>query len=159
MNRNEKQELISELNGIFSDNEFVLVAHYKGVTVGEVDTLRAKVREAGAGYRVAKNRLTRLALKGSKFECLSELFEGATAIAYSNDIVSVTKVCAEFAKECESFTILGGSLGDKLMSKEEINVYATLPSFDELRAKIISIIQTPATRVACVLDQYAKKEG
>ena len=159
MNRNEKQELISELNTIFSDNEFVLVAHYKGVTVDEVNNLRSKIREAGAGYRVTKNRLTRLALKGTKFECLSELFDGPTAIAYSNDIVSATKAAAEFAKECESFTILGGSQGDSLMSKEEINVYATLPSFDELRAKIISVIQTPATRVACVLDQYAKKEG
>lgn len=159
MNRNEKQELISELNTVFSENEFVLVAHYKGVTVAQVDALRDKIREAGAGYRVTKNRLTRLALKGTKFECLSELLQGPTAIAYSNDIVSTTKACAEFAKVCQSFTILGGSLDGKLMSKEEINVYATLPSFDELRAKIISVIQTPATRIACVLDQYAKKEG
>ena len=150
MNREEKQELVSDLGGLFEETGIVVVTQYKGLTVAEVSDLRAKVREAGAGFRVTKNRLTRLALAGTKFESLSDLFTGPTAIAYSNDPVAAAKAAVEFSKKNEKLIIVGASMGAEVLSVESVKTLATLPSLDELRAKIVGIIQTPATRIAAV---------
>ena len=158
MNRNEKSDLLNELNGLFSDAEIVVVSHYKGLTVAEVSELRDRIRKAGAGFRVTKNRITRLALKGTKFEGIADLFKGPTAIAFANDPVSACKACVEFAKENEKLIVVGGALATGVLSVAEINRLATIPSMDELRAKIIGLLQAPGAQLARVTKAYSEKE-
>ncbi|SDH31606.1 50S ribosomal protein L10 [Roseospirillum parvum] len=152
MNRTEKESLVSELSDLFASRSFVAVAHYKGLTVRDLETLRGQMREAGAGFRVTKNRLTKLALKGSKFEGLSDLFTGPTAIAFSDDPVSAAKVCATYAKKNDKLVILGGAMDGQVLDASGIETLSKLPSLDELRAKLVGMIQTPATRIAGVLQ-------
>ena len=158
MNRNEKSDLLNELNGLFSDAEIVVVSHYKGLTVAEVSELRDKIRKAGAGFKVTKNRITRLALKGTKFEAIADLFKGPTAIAFANDPVSACKACVEFAKENEKLIVVGGAMGTGVLSVAEISRLATIPSMDELRAKIIGLLQAPGAQLARVTKAYSEKE-
>lgn len=158
MNREEKTELLGELNELFSTSEIIVVSHYKGLTVTEVSELRNNIRKAGAGFRVTKNRITRLALKGTKFENLADLFKGPTAIAFANDPISACKACVEFAKTNEKLIVVGGAMGTGVLSLDEINRLATIPSMDELRAKIIGLLQAPAGQMARVLKAYSEKE-
>ena len=155
VNREQKQDLVSSLNTLLQDQTFVAVTHYKGLTVAQMEDLRGRAREAGAGFRVTKNRLTRLALVGTQFEGLSDLFTGPTAIAYSQDPVAAAKVCANFTKDNEDLVILGGALDGEIMDQSQVNVLAKVPSLDELRATIIGIISTPATQIAVVLQAPA----
>ena len=155
MNREQKQGLVSSLNTLIQDQTFVAVTHYKGLTVSQMEDLRGRAREAGAGFRVTKNRLTRLALAGAKFEGLIDLFTGPTAIAYSQDAVAAAKVCANFAKDNEDLVILGGALDGEVMDLAQVRALAKLPSLDELRAKIVGMISTPATRIVGVLQAPA----
>lgn len=120
MNREEKADLLSELNELFNGAEVIVVSHYKGLTVKEVSELRNNVRKAGAGFRVTKNRITRLALKGTKFESLADLFKGPTAIAFANDPISACKACVEFAKTNEKLILVGGAMGTGVLSLDEI---------------------------------------
>ena len=158
MNRNEKSDLLNELNGLFSDAEIVVVSHYKGLTVAEVSELRDKIRKAGAGFKVTKNRITRLALKGTKFEAIADLFKGPTAIAFANDPVSACKACVEFAKDNEKLIVVGGAMGTGVLTVDEIKRLATIPSMDELRAKIIGLLQAPGAQLARVTKAYSEKE-
>jgi len=157
VNREEKTQLLNELNELFSNSEIVVVAHYKGLTVSEVSELRDNIRKAGAGFRVTKNRITRLALKGTKFEGLTDLFTGPTAIAFANDPISACKACVEFAKTNEKLVVLGGAMGTGVLSLAEINKLATIPSLDELRAKIIGLLQAPGAQLARVTKAYSEK--
>lgn len=159
MNREEKAQLLSELNELFSNSEIVVVSHYKGLTVKEVSELRDNIRKVGAGFRVTKNRITRLALKGTKFEALADLFTGPTAIAFANDPISACKACVEFSKINEKLMIIGGAMGTGVLSVAEINRLATIPSMDELRAKIIGLLQAPAAQLARVTKAYSEKEA
>ncbi len=159
MNREEKSDLLNELNGLFNEAEIVVVSHYKGLTVAEVSALRDNIRKAGASFRVTKNRITRLALKGTKFEGLSDLFKGPTAIAFANDPISACKACVEFAKENEKLIVLGGAMGTGVLTLDEIKRLATIPSMDELRAKIIGLLQAPAAQLARVTKAYSEKEA
>ncbi len=159
MNREEKSQLLSELNELFSTSEIVVVSHYKGLTVQEVSELRDGIRKAGAGFRVTKNRITRLALKGTKFEGLTDLFKGPTAIAFANDPISACKACVEFAKNNEKLIVIGGAMGTGVLTLDEINKLATIPSLDELRAKIIGLLQAPAAQLARVTKAYSEKEA
>ena len=152
MNREEKAQLLSELNELFNNSEVVVVSHYKGLTVAEVSELRNNVRKAGAGFKVTKNRITRLALKGTKFEGLIDLFKGPTAIAFASDPISACKACVEFA-------IVGGAMGTGVISIDEIKKLASIPSMDELRAKIIGLLQAPAAQLARVTKAYSEKEA
>ncbi len=158
VNREEKAQLLSELNELFSSAEIVVVSHYKGMTVEEVSELRNNIRKVGAGFRVTKNRITRLALKGTKFENLTDLFTGPTAIAFANDPISACKACVEFAKTNEKLIVVGGAMGTGVLSVAEINKLATIPSMDELRAKIIGLLQAPAAQLARVTKAYSEKE-
>ena len=151
MNRSEKAEAIAELNRTFKDANLVVVTRQSGLTVQEVTDLRRKIRSAGASYQVAKNRLTLRALEGTNFSALAPLFKGPTAIAYSKDPVAAAKVVAAFAKTNEKLTIVGGALGEKVLGVEGVQALAVLPSLDELRGKIIGLIQAPATKIAGVL--------
>lgn len=154
-----KTQLLSELNELFSNAEIVVVSHYKGLTVQEVSELRNNIRKAGAGFRVTKNRITRLALKGTKFEAIADLFKGPTAIAFANDPISACKACVEFAKNNEKLIVVGGAMGTGVLSTAEINKLATIPSMDELRAKIIGLLQAPAAQLARVTKAYSEKEA
>ncbi len=157
MNREEKKQLLAELNELFNTAETIVVSHYKGLTVEEVSALRDNIRKVGAGFRVTKNRITRLALKGTKFEALSDLFVGPTAIAFANDPISACKACVEFAKTNEKLLVIGGAMGTGVLSVEEINRLATIPSMDELRAKIIGLLQAPGAQLARVTKAYSEK--
>ena len=159
MNREEKTELLGELNELFTNSELVVVSHYKGLTVAEVSELRNNIRKAGAGFRVTKNRITRLALKGTKFEGLVDLFKGPTAIAFANDPISACKACVEFAKTNEKLIIVGGAMGTGVISVDEIKKLASIPSMDELRAKIIGLLQAPGAQLARVTKAYSEKEA
>lgn len=153
MDRSTKEAWVAELNATLQDASFVAVTHYKGLSVKEMEGLRVKMREAGAAFRVTKNRLTRLALSGTKFEGLSDLMTGPTAIAYSEDPVAAAKVCADFAKGNEKLVIMGGSLDGVSLDTAGVQALAKMPSLDELRAKIVGMINTPATRIAGILGQ------
>jgi large subunit ribosomal protein L10 len=151
VNRSEKAEAIAELNRTFKDANLVVITRQSGLTVQEVTDLRRKIRSAGASYQVAKNRLTLGALEGTNFSALGPLFKGPTAIAYSKDPVAAAKVVAAFAKTNEKLTIVGGALGENVLGVEGVQALAVLPSLDELRGKIIGLIQAPATKIAGVL--------
>ena len=159
MNREEKAELLSEMNGLISASEAVVISHYRGLTVAEMGELRKKARELGAELRVTKNRITRLALKGTKFEGLDDLFKGPTIMAYSSDPISACKLCVQFAKENEKFLVVGGALSSGVLSMAEIERLATIPSMDELRAKIIGLLQAPGAALARVTKAYSEKEA
>ena len=158
MNREEKTELLAELNDLFNTAETIVVSHYKGLTVEEVSELRNNIRKVGAGFRVTKNRITRLALKGTKFEALADLFVGPTAIAFANDPISACKACVEFAKTNEKLLVIGGGMGTGVLSVDEIKRLASIPSMDELRAKIIGLLQAPGAQLARVTKAYSEKE-
>lgn len=155
MNRAEKKEWIADVNESVGASEIVIVAKYQGLTVAEMSKLRREIRKAGAHFRVTKNRLTRLALDGTQYDALKDLFKGPTAVAYANDPVSAAKAMATFAKENEKLVLVGGAFGSQVLSEKAIKELATLPSLDELRAKILALINTPATRIAGVLQAPA----
>ena len=159
MNRDEKKQLLDELHDLVEGSEVVVIAHYKGLTVSEVSELRKAVREAGAGFKVTKNRITKLALKGTKYEGLTDLFKGPTAIAYSADPIAPCKACVNFAKDNEKLVILGGAMGSNALNLDEIKRLASIPSMDELRAKLIGLLQAPASKLARVTKAYSEKEA
>jgi large subunit ribosomal protein L10 len=157
VDRSQKEELVASLHQTFSEMNLVVVTQQSGMTVAEASDLRRKMLEAGASYKVTKNRLTRLALEGTKYEALKELFTGPTAIAVSDDPVAAAKVCVEFAKANEKLTIVGGAMGETTLDPDAIKALATLPSLDELRGKLIGVLQAPATKVAGVVQAPASQ--
>ena len=159
MNREEKTELLSEMNELISGSESIVISHYRGLTVQEMGELRNKARELGCELRVTKNRITRLALKGTKFEGLDEFFKGPTVMAYSEDPISACKLCVEFAKANEKFTVVGGALSSGVLSMAEVERLATIPSMEELRARLIGLLQTPGSQLARVAKAYSEKEA
>ena len=159
MNREEKTELLNTLHEVFSNAESVVITEYLGLTVAEADELRNKVRDAGASLRVTKNRIARLAVKDTKFEGLADLFKGPVAMAYANDPIAACKACVEFAKNNEKLVIVGGALSDKALTLDEIKELAALPSMDELRAKLVGLLQAPAAKLARVTKAYSEKEA
>jgi large subunit ribosomal protein L10 len=170
VDRNEKQELVSSFREVFQSSAVVVVTHYSGMTVGEMTDLRGRMRKAGANFKVTKNRLTRIALEDTNFKSLADLFTGPTGIAFSADPVAAAKVAVNYAKDNEKLVILGGAFNGQLLDVKGVQTLAELPSLDELRARLVGMIQTPATRiagimaapagqVARVIGAYAKKEA
>ena len=155
MDRTQKEQQVSSLRKIFEDAALVVVTHYSGITVSELGDLRGKMREAGASFKVTKNRLTKLALAGTKFEGTAEMFSGPTAIAYSKDPVAAAKAAVNFSKTNDKLIVLGGAMGSENLDVNSVKALATLPSLDELRAKLVGMIATPATRIASVLQAPA----
>jgi large subunit ribosomal protein L10 len=151
MERAEKGAAVTELNQVFKDAGTVVVAQYAGLTVAEMTSLRGKMRAAGGGVKVAKNRLAKLALQGTDVAHIADLFKGPTVIAYSKDPVAAAKVSSDFAKTNEKLVLLGGAFGKTNLNPEGIKALASMPSLDELRAKIVGMISTPATRIAQVV--------
>lgn len=155
MDRAEKREFVAELNGVFKDAGAVVVAHYSGLTVAQMNDFRSKMRGAGGSVRVAKNRLAKIALQGTESEGMSNLFSGQTLIAFSDDPVTAPKIAVEFAKGNDKLVILGGAMAATTLDADGVKALATMPSLDELRAKIVGMIQTPATRIAQVVNAPA----
>ena len=155
MNRTEKADLVASLNKTLGDATLVVVTRQSGLTVAEVTALRNQMRAAGAGYKVAKNRLARLALEGTSFKQIGPMLVGPTALAYSKDPVAAAKAAVDYAKSNEKLQIVGGSLGDQQLDVEGVKALAALPSLDQLRAKFLALLNTPATRIAGVVQAPA----
>ena len=152
MDRAGKQDAIEALKGVFASSGAVVVTHYSGLTVAEMTDLRGRLRQEGAKLQVVKNTLAQKALGGSIGEEGDALFKGPVAIAYASDPVSAAKVATAFAKDNEKFTVIGGFMGQQVLDKKSVTALASLPSLDQLRAKIIGLIQAPATKIAGVLQ-------
>ena len=151
MDRTEKEELVASLHRLFDETALVVVTHYAGLSVAQMTELRARMGDAGAAFRVTKNRLTRRALEGTKFQPLSDMFVGPTAIAYSTDPVAAAKVTVNFARQNEDLVILGGAFNDQRLDEDGVKGLAALPSLDELRAGIVGLAAAPARAIAAVL--------
>lgn len=152
MDRARKEQTITALHQALQEAELVVVTHQNGLTVKEVTDLRGKMRAEGARFKVTKNRLVRRALVDTQFVGLDGLFKGPTAIAYSRDPVAAAKVAVEYAKANEKLKIIGGSLNNQMLGPDGVKALASLPSLDELRARLVGMISTPATRIAGVLQ-------
>jgi len=157
VDRAAKKDAIAELNGVFKTANVVVVAHYSGLTVAQMQQLRKQMRLAGATVKVAKNRLAKIALEGTDVASIAALLKGPTVLAYSGDPVAAPKVASDFAKANEKFVILGGSMGKTALNPDGIKALAALPSLDELRAKIVGLIQAPATKIAQIINAPAAK--
>ena len=155
MDRAEKREFVTSLNEVFKSTGSVIVAHYAGLTVAQMNDLRSRMRAAGGTVKVAKNRLAKIALQGTQSESIQVLFQGQTLIAYSDDPIVAPKVASDFAKTNDNLVILGGAMGTTSLDAEGVKALAELPSLDELRAKIVGMISTPATRIAQVVNAPA----
>lgn len=157
MNREEKAALIGEMKEVFDNTALVVVTHYKGLSVAEMTDLRNQIREAGASFKVTKNRLVKIALEGTSYSGLADSFTGPTAIAYSDDPVAAAKVAVGYAKKNEKLVVLGGALGEQVLEADGVKALAELPSLDDLRAKIIGLLNAPATKVAQVVQAPASQ--
>ena len=155
VDRAEKREFVTGLNDVFTSTGSVVVAHYAGLTVAHMNDLRSKMRAVGGTVKVAKNRLVVIALQGTESEGMKDLFKGQTLIAYADDPVAAPKIAAEFAKTNDKLVILGGAMGSTVLNADGVKALATMPSLDELRAKLVGMIQTPATRIAAVVNAPA----
>ena len=157
MDRAAKAESITELSGVFKASNVVAVAHYAGLTVAQMQTLRKQMKLAGAQVKVAKNRLAKIALKDTDVASISALLKGPTVLAYSGDPVAAPKVAVDFAKANEQFVILGGSMGKTALDLNGVKALASLPSLDELRGKIVGLLVSPATKIAQLVNAPAAK--
>ena len=170
MDRDQKSAAVAELNRTFSESGVVVVTRNLGLSVTQATALRVKMRDAGASYKVAKNRLARIAAEGTSYTSLSDLLTGPTALSSSKDPVAAAKAVVDFAKTNDKLEIVGGAMGDTVLDVNGVKALAPLPSLDELRAKIVGLIQAPATKVvqivqapagqlARVFNAYAEKDA
>ena len=157
MDKAQKRELVTALNEVFSNTGVIVVAHYSGLSVSEMTEFRSRARDAGARVKVAKNRLVKLALEGTEVSGIAELFTGPTCITYSDDPVAAPKAAVNFAKENEKLVILGGTMGAMALDADGVKSLASLPSLDELRGKLVGLVQAPAGKIARVMNAPADK--
>jgi len=155
VDRTEKREFVSSLAAVFAETSMVVVTQNQGLTVAEVTDLRRRMRAAGATFKIAKNRLANLALDGTRFDGIKPLLTGPTALAWSHDPVAVAKTAVEFARTNEKLVLIGGALGTQTLDVSGVRALAELPSLDALRARLVGMIATPATRIAGVLQAPA----
>ena len=157
MNKEKKKNYINEMTTQFDKSEAVIVAHYQGLTVKQLDDLRSQMRKHGIVFKVTKNRITKLALEKTKCKKLSNLFTGPTAVALSEDAITSAKILTKFSKDNNNLKILGGIMGTDILDVAGVQNVATLPSLDEARAKIIGILRSPAQKIASILLAPASK--
>jgi len=157
MNKEKKQEYIKEMTTQFDKSESVIVAHYQGLTVSQLDDLRAIMRDHGIQFKITKNRITKLALEKTRCKELSNLFTGPTAVALSKDAITTAKILTKFSKDNQNLKILGGIMGNDILDVAGVKNVATLPSLDEARAKIVGILRSPAQKIASILLAPASK--
>jgi len=151
--RAEKREVVTALHDVFAKTGVVVVAHYAGLTVSAMTKLRSEMRGAGGQVRVAKNRLVKLALEGTDAKGIADLLKGPTCLAFSADPVAAPKIAVKFAKANEKFVILGGAMGSTVLDAKGVSSLADLPSLDELRGKLIGLLQAPASKIARTLNE------
>lgn len=157
MERAAKRELVTTLSDVFSNTSVVVVAHYSGLTVADMQKLRAQMKQAGATVKVAKNRIAKIALDGTDVASISDLLKGPTLLCYSDDPVAAPKVAVAFAKTNDKLVILGGAMGTTALDADRVKALASMPSLDELRAKIVGLVNAPATKIAQVVNAPAAK--
>lgn len=151
MNKNKKKTYIEEMKNFFTKTSSVLVTHYQGLTVKQIDELRSEMRAKGIMFKITKNRITKLALEGTKYKKLENLFSGPTAVAFSEDAITSAKILTKFAKNNSNLKIIGGIMEEEPLSLEEVAKIATLPTLDEARGKIVGILATPAQKIISIL--------
>ena len=151
MNKEQKKQYISDMTNQFEKSEAVIVTHYQGLTMNQLDDLRAKMREHGIKFKITNNRITKLALEKTRCKDLSNLFSGPTAVALSEDAITSAKILTNFSKENQNLKILGGIMGKDLLDVAGVKNIATLPTLDEARAKIVGILSSPAQKIASIL--------
>lgn len=157
MDRSQKAESVASLNAVFNEVGVVVVTRNLGLSVGQSTDLRSKMRDAGASYKVAKNRLAKLAIKDTAYEGLDEFLTGPTALAWSTDPVAAAKAAVDFAKTNEKLEIVGGAMGATVLDAAGVKALASMPSLDELRGKIVGLVNAPATKVAQLVNAPAAK--
>lgn len=157
MDRSQKADSVAQLNAVFNEAGVVVITRNLGLTVAQSTDLRGKMRDAGASYKVAKNRLAKLALKETRYEGLEEYLSGPTALAFSEDPVAAAKTAVDFAKSNDKLEIVGGSMGGQLLDEAGVKALASMPSLDELRAKLVGLVNAPATKIAQVVNAPANK--
>ena len=157
MDRSQKADSVAELNAVFAEAGVVVVTRNLGLTVAESTDLRAKMREVGATYQVAKNRLAKIALKDTDYAGIEEYLNGPTALAYSADPVAAAKAVVEFAKTNDRIEVVGGSMGSQVLDEAGVRSLASMPSLDELRGKLVGLVNAPATKIAQVVNAPANK--
>jgi large subunit ribosomal protein L10 len=157
VDRAAKAELVTTLNDTFKSAGVVVVAHYSGLTVAQMQILRRQMKQAGGTVKVAKNRLAKIALEGTDAASIRPLLKGPTLVAYSGDPVAAPKVAVDFAKTNEKLVILGGAMGKTALNADSVKALAALPSLDELRAKLVGLVQAPATKLAQLVNAPAAK--
>jgi large subunit ribosomal protein L10 len=153
VDRAQKRELVTKLNEEWKSSGVLVVAHYKGMTVAQMTDFRKRVKEAGGVVKVTKNRLAKLALEGTDVEAVSDLLKGQTCVAYSDDPISAAKVSVKYARENDKLIILGGAMGKTRLDSNGVKALADLPSLDELRGKLIGLLQAPAGKIARIVKE------
>jgi large subunit ribosomal protein L10 len=153
MDRSQKADLVDELKNVFNETSVVVITRNNGLSVAQSTDLRLKMRDAGAQYKVAKNRLALIALDGTRYSPIGDLLKGPTALATSSDPVAAAKVAVDFAKTNDKFEIVGGAMGDTVLDVNGIKALAELPSLDQLRATIVGLIQAPASKIARTVNE------
>ena len=153
MERAEKRDVVTALHDVIAKTGVVVVAHYAGLTVAQMTRLRSDMRSAGGQVKVAKNRLVKLALEGTDAKGIADLLKGPACLAYSADPIAAPKIAVKFAKANEKFVILGGAMGTTVLDAKGVNSLADLPSLDELRGKLIGLLQAPASKIARILNE------
>lgn len=151
MNKDKKKNYIEEMKSFFNKTTSIFVTHYQGLTVKEIDELRSEMRKHGILFKITKNRITKLALEGSKFKKLENLFTGPTAVTFSEDAITSAKILTRFAKKNSNLKIIGGIMEEEPLSVEDVEKIATLPTLDEARAKIAGILSAPAQKILSIL--------
>jgi len=151
MNKDKKKTYIEEMKNFFKKTNSIFVTHYQGLSVRQIDELRKEMRKHGILFKITKNRITKLALEGSKFKKLENLFSGPTAVAFSEDAITSAKILTKFAKNNSNLKIIGGIMEDEPLSEEDVKQIATLPTLDEARGKIVGILATPAQKIISIL--------
>lgn len=157
MSRAQKDAEVKELQELFANDEIIVVTHYSGLTVEDMTKLRADLREAGARFKVTKNTLAKIALKGTQFEGTADMFSGPTGVASSKDPVAAAKVAHKFSKDNDKLVILGGALGADVLDVAGVEALAKLPSMDEIRSKLVGLMQAPATKLAGLMQAPARE--
>jgi large subunit ribosomal protein L10 len=157
VDRAAKRELVTSLNTVFKDTGAIVVAHYAGLTVAQMTDYRRRIKDAGGQVKVAKNRLAKLALKDTDAAGISDLFKGPTCVAFSKDPVAAARVAVRYAKENSKLVILGGTMGRTVLDPDGVKALAELPSLDELRAKLIGLLEAPAAKIARTIKEPGAK--
>ena len=157
MNKEQKKNYITEMTSQFNDSKAVLVTHYQGLTMTQLDELRSKMREHGIQFKITRNRITKLALEKTKCKELSNLFSGPTAVAFGDDAIISARILSKFSKDNENLKLLGGIMGEEVLDREGVQNVANLPTLDEARAKIVGILATPASKLVSILLARSEK--